>query len=89
MESYQIIADIVENNIEEPKEPKEPYSFLFNIFECYNNDFLKKLTILNTERVEKDLTRTFVLKRHTVCRQIWFKSTCILLASKTQVASSL
>ena len=54
MESYQIIADIVEKNIE------EPYSFLFNIFECYNNDFLKKLTILNTERVEKDLTQFMV-----------------------------
>ena len=51
MESYQIIADIITKN----KANEEPYSFLFNLLECYNMDFLKKLTISSDYVLEKEL----------------------------------
>jgi hypothetical protein len=43
MDSYQLIVDIVsvENKLE------EPYSILFNLFECNKLDFIKKLTTEN------------------------------------------
>lgn len=51
MESYQIIADIVKkDSINE-----EPYSFLLNLFECYNIDFLKKLTTELDVSIENEL----------------------------------
>ena len=51
MESYQIIADIITKN----KTNEEPYSFLFNLFECYNVEFLKKLTVKMGTSIEKEL----------------------------------
>ena len=51
MESYQIIADIITKN----KTNEEPYSFLFNLFECYSVEFLKKLTIKMETSIEKEL----------------------------------
>jgi hypothetical protein len=52
MESYQLIIDVISNekNINE-----EPYSILFNIFECYKLDFIKKLTTVNINDFNKDL----------------------------------
>ena len=51
MDSYQIIVDIVgiENDLE------EPYSILFNVFECYKLDFIKRLTVENLEEFNKSL----------------------------------
>ena len=53
MDSYQIIVDIVgiENDLE------EPYSILFNVFECYKLDFIKRLTVENLEEFNKFLNK--------------------------------
>jgi hypothetical protein len=48
-ESYQLILDITKSN-------DEPYSFLYNIFECYNLEFFKKIINTNiTTNIENEL----------------------------------
>jgi hypothetical protein len=75
MENYQIIIDI--NNI---SKKDESYSYLFNIFDCYNIDFLKKLTNKSSsdKKIDKDL-KLFINKNKIDIKKVSFKDTEFLM----------